>query len=213
MKIPREGTVRTRQNLLIAAGEIFGEKGYRETTIAEICERAGTNIAAVNYHFGKKETLYRESWLNAFRESNEKFPIDGEAEKNTGPEERLRGYIRSLIHRIVADSSDLSILHMEMSNPTGLLTGIMKKKIGSLFEVGKGIVNTLLGEDASEKKILFVHTCILGQCFHLGASRHDNPANVMAIDIIRDIEEYCEHVTTFSLAGITAIKKSEKWEK
>jgi len=213
MKKTRKDSKRTRRVLLEAGYRVFCKKGYRDATIEEICAQAGTNVASVNYHFGKKETLYRESWLNAFRESNEKFPIDGEAEKNTGPEVRLRGYIRSLIHRIVADSSDLSILHMEMSNPTGLLTGIMKKKIGSLFEVGKGIVNTLLGEDASEKKILFVHTCILGQCFHLGASRHDNPANVMAIDIIRDIEEYCEHVTTFSLAGITAIKKSEKWEK
>jgi len=48
MKLPREGATKTRQNLLTAASEIFADKGYRDATIAEICERAGTNIAAVN---------------------------------------------------------------------------------------------------------------------------------------------------------------------
>ena len=61
MKIPREDTARTRGKLLAAAGEIFAEKGFRETTIAEICLKAGTNVAAVNYHFGSKEALYSEA--------------------------------------------------------------------------------------------------------------------------------------------------------
>ena len=69
MKIPREDTTRTRGKLLVAAGEIFAEKGFRDATIAEICRQAGTNIAAVNYHFGSKEALYREAWREVFAES------------------------------------------------------------------------------------------------------------------------------------------------
>jgi len=61
MKARRKGGVATRERLLAAAGRVFAEKDYRKATIAEICRLAETNIAAVNYHFGDKETLYREA--------------------------------------------------------------------------------------------------------------------------------------------------------
>jgi TetR/AcrR family transcriptional regulator, regulator of cefoperazone and chloramphenicol sensitivity len=48
----------TRQQLLEAAGHMFAKKGFERSTAKEICERAGTNTAAVNYHFGGIEALY-----------------------------------------------------------------------------------------------------------------------------------------------------------
>ncbi|MHB1378998.1 MAG: TetR/AcrR family transcriptional regulator, partial [Desulfurivibrionaceae bacterium] len=55
MRKQRSDGQETRQNLLAAAGEIFAAKGFRETTIAEICKQAEANTAAVSYHFGSKE--------------------------------------------------------------------------------------------------------------------------------------------------------------
>ena len=48
----------TKAKLLEAAGEEFADKGFEKATIRGICELAGANIAAVNYHFGDKEQLY-----------------------------------------------------------------------------------------------------------------------------------------------------------
>src|SRR5208337_1816147 len=48
----------TRQRLLEAAGELFAEKGFRLAGTREICRKAGTDIAAIHYHFGNKENLY-----------------------------------------------------------------------------------------------------------------------------------------------------------
>ncbi|MGD0918055.1 MAG: TetR family transcriptional regulator, partial [Thermodesulfobacteriota bacterium] len=54
------------KGLLAVASEAFAEKGYCEATVSEICERTKSNVAAVNYHFGDKETLYVKAWRHAF---------------------------------------------------------------------------------------------------------------------------------------------------
>ena len=56
----RTATVRydTSARLLAAAIEVFVEVGYRAATLRAICQRAGTNNAAINYHFRDKEHLY-----------------------------------------------------------------------------------------------------------------------------------------------------------
>lgn len=61
----------TRQNLLLAAGQLFAEHGVDGTSIRAIADRANANIAAVNYHFGSKENLYREALLYVGRMDKE----------------------------------------------------------------------------------------------------------------------------------------------
>ena len=49
----------TRQKLIESAGQIFAEVGYNAATVRQITDRAGANIASINYHFGDKLQLYR----------------------------------------------------------------------------------------------------------------------------------------------------------
>jgi AcrR family transcriptional regulator len=65
---------KTEQRLLEAAGEIFAEFGYRAATVRQICEKAGANIAAVNYHFGDKEKLYLAVLRSVPEAYLEKYP-------------------------------------------------------------------------------------------------------------------------------------------
>ena len=46
-------------------------------TISEICEAAGANIAAVNYHFNSKENLFRQVLRQAHMLADKRYPIDG----------------------------------------------------------------------------------------------------------------------------------------
>jgi AcrR family transcriptional regulator len=49
----------TRGRLIEAAIRLFGERGIEATSLRSLTEAAGTNIAAVNYHFRSKEGLLR----------------------------------------------------------------------------------------------------------------------------------------------------------
>ena len=66
-------SVDTRERILDAAERLFMAHGYEGTSMRQITGEAGVNLAAVNYHFGSKESLMQEvfrrrlDWLNEER--------------------------------------------------------------------------------------------------------------------------------------------------
>ncbi len=48
----------TRQSLIMAGLELFGEYGVNGTSTRMLAKHSGANIAAISYHFGSKEALY-----------------------------------------------------------------------------------------------------------------------------------------------------------
>lgn len=49
----------TRDKIIIAAKELFTERGYNATKSRDIANLAGINLALLNYHFKSKENLYK----------------------------------------------------------------------------------------------------------------------------------------------------------
>lgn len=55
------GSPDVRAALLLAATERFSARGYAAVGIREIADRAGANLASINYYFGSKRGLYLET--------------------------------------------------------------------------------------------------------------------------------------------------------
>ena len=70
----------TRAVVLEAAGKVFAERGFAEATSKEICERAGTNGAAVNYYFDTLAAAASNYVLNP--DHDNKAGIDVTAQRN-----------------------------------------------------------------------------------------------------------------------------------
>lgn len=49
----------TKEQILNAAEQLIAEQGYAGTTVRNIVSQAEANLAAVHYHFGSKEELFR----------------------------------------------------------------------------------------------------------------------------------------------------------
>ena len=90
----------TKARLLDAAGEEFANKGFELARVRAICERAGANLAAVNYHFGDKEQLYIQALREAHRCGLE--PDDEAFEAAVAPAVRLRWFIHHFLGRVLA---------------------------------------------------------------------------------------------------------------
>ncbi len=59
VRIPGETADGTRERILDAALDLFGERGLTGVTVRDIASRAKVNVAAISYHFGGKDELYR----------------------------------------------------------------------------------------------------------------------------------------------------------
>ena len=196
----------TEQRLLEAAGEVFAAHGFRAATVREICQRAGANIAAINYHFGDKEGLYFAVLKSCSEAALQKYPPTLGLGPNATSEERLHAFVRSLLFRI-ADKGQPSwhgkLIAHEMTEPTKALTALIDKVYGPALKQLEAIVRELLGRRAPVTVVRQCQLSVLGQClyFHYArpAIQHIHPEQGFEP---ADIERLAKHITQFSLAGI-----------
>ena len=60
----------TRDKILKTAHRLFAEKGFNAVGVRELAKEADVNVAAINYHFGNKETLYTETIKTSMRKTS-----------------------------------------------------------------------------------------------------------------------------------------------
>jgi AcrR family transcriptional regulator len=72
----RRDAVRTRKALLDAASRRFAQDGYASTTVRDIAEDAGVNVALINRYFGSKEGLFEACLVSLVEESRQE-PASG----------------------------------------------------------------------------------------------------------------------------------------
>jgi TetR/AcrR family transcriptional regulator, regulator of cefoperazone and chloramphenicol sensitivity len=212
MRVRKDGEL-TRQRILEAACEVFGERGYHDATHAEICERAGANIAAINYHFGSKEELYLAAFTTLVAKAQKLYPLQGGVSLEAPAEERLRAFVRALLKRCF-DPRHLGPLHQirmaEMYSPTGVLDEVLSTTLAKHREHLQGILRELLGPHASRRDAEFCELSIVSQCFMgLPGGRPSGPRTIFRLGP-RDAEPLTDHIMNFSLAGIRAIRQKTK---
>jgi TetR/AcrR family transcriptional regulator, regulator of cefoperazone and chloramphenicol sensitivity len=200
--------LQTRQRLIEKAGEVFAEHGFRGATVRDICQRAGANVAAVNYHFGHKERLYLEVLRFAHTCAFEKYPPDMGLKAGATPKQRLHAFVRSFLFRVLDEGRPAwhgKLMAREIADPTGALEAIVKDGIRPHFAALRGIVTDLLGPElaADPDRVRYAAWSVVGQCLFYFYARpvilQLHPAQTFAP---ADLEAIARHVTDFSLAAL-----------
>jgi AcrR family transcriptional regulator len=197
------------EKILLAAGEIFAEKGYKNVTVREICARAGVNVAAINYHFGDKESLYREVVMRWEEEAFRKYPLEPGAAGSTSPEERLTTFIRSFLLRMLDEGRPSwfgKLVAREFIEPTSALDILVEDAIRPSYLLLSSIIREIIGKDASEEDIRLCSASIVGQCLYFHNSRPVlNALYGPDSQEPTDTERIAEHVARFSIAAMRAM--------
>jgi AcrR family transcriptional regulator len=90
---------RTRSLILETALEMFGERGYEETTMRAIAEEAGVALGNTYYHFRSKEHL-----IQAYYERMHEIHMESCAEL-LNKERTLKGRLLGVMRQILEDMS------------------------------------------------------------------------------------------------------------
>ena len=196
----------THGRLLDASAEVFAEVGFRAATVREICERAGANIAAVNYHFGDKERLYAEVLKTAYVRALHKYPVDFGLPKNATIEQRLEVFVRSFLLRVFDEgphSHHGKLMAREMIEPTAALDSIVHTVMGRQAQAIMNIVHDLLGHSATEERCRLCGMSVVSQVLFYHNCRPVISRMVPTMKFgPKEIERLAAHITRFSLAAL-----------
>ena len=197
----------TIDRLLHIAIEAFAERGFRATTVREICSRADVNVASVNYYFRSKEALYSKAIAVAIQEANQLYPMTEVQNQNQPPEQRLGLFIDYFLHKLLDDSHlgyHSKLITREIAEPTKALDEIITTAINPQFALLREIVRQILGTQAGEATVKRCLLSIMGQCLLFKHSR--SIVERLHPDLIADeqaITETAAHIAKFSLSALT----------
>jgi AcrR family transcriptional regulator len=212
MHLTPDSSPDTRSRLLEAAGEVFAEVGYKNATIREICQKAGANVAAVNYHFRDKEGLYRALFDYAAHCALAKYPIGGGVDAAAPPEDRLRAFVKTYMSRLLDEGRPAwhgKLMAREMVEPTGALDILAESFARPQYQRLSGILRELLGPVMSDETIRLCAASIVGQCLFYKQCRP-------MIERLMPEQKYDEaslgalaaHISAFSLGAVRQLKQS-----
>lgn len=115
LRDPGRNPARTRAIILDAAERLFAEKGFEETTLAEVGRVAGVSRATPGYFFGSKAALHRavlercfEDVRRAVREGKERALASGES-----PEVILAGAVSDYADFVAARPNFVRLIERE----------------------------------------------------------------------------------------------------
>ena len=201
-----------RDKILNAAGEVFAEQGFEGATIRAITQRAGVNVAAVNYYFRDKAELYAGLIFDAC--CARKVADEVLAQQIERPEEKLRAIIfQWLQYMLDPDRPEWQRLLMarEMANPTTALDALVETNIRPLRdECLRPTLRKLTEDRFDEKRLRYISASIMGQCHYYLQSRPILDRLYPDFEIGKaEINDIADHITEFSLAAITEMTRRQ----
>jgi AcrR family transcriptional regulator len=193
-----------QERLLEAAGEIFAEKGFKGTTIREIIDRAGVNIAAVNYYFRDKERLYIEAVKHAACGEPEDLPLSWPPK--TAPAVMLRDFIRFQLSKFLDPKKPAwhaRLIMRELTQPSAACTELVRDYIEPKSRILLGILRGVLPPDTPRWKAFMTAFSIVGQCHFYCSHKPIIMLLVGEEDYQRfEPDALAEHITQFTLRAL-----------
>jgi len=140
----------THSTLLEAAGELFAQAGFAATSTRAIADRAGTNMALIQYHFGGKEGLLDAVLTDWVRELQQRMEFALEMESRPGYRRQILQ--EAFIHYAVVLRPAFAALVVRESasvvpNPTSTAVGAALAPLIDLFDKNQEETARLSGRE------------------------------------------------------------------
>lgn len=174
----------TKQRLLQAALEVFGEFGLQAATTRDIARRAGQNIAAITYHFQSKEGLYRavasaiaEEVAQIYRPLTQEIADFLQQPADTQSPERTLDYLHRCGHCFTRLLTNPETMHFsrfmsrEQLSPTDAYPIMHQQIIAPMHQMMTQLVARYTGLDAADRKTVIHTHALIGEALAFRMAR------------------------------------------
>jgi AcrR family transcriptional regulator len=137
-----------REHILITAERLFGEKGFDGTSVRDIAQAAGVNLAMISYYFGSKEKLL-EAMIQLRSEYTYGILEELNKDQSLSPWDKMDRLVDFYVERIMTNLPFHNIMFQEAIafRSEEIKEKIIAMKMRNLEQINKII------EDGQEKKL------------------------------------------------------------
>jgi AcrR family transcriptional regulator len=206
------------KSILKAAIELFSEKGFKKTSVREICAKANVNVAAVNYHFKSKLGVGRAVINYLFEDYEERqemlFPSDP-IETAEEWEKRIKDFIYHFI--LLREKKDQKsyyrskLIFSELDAPSELYDELYRVYLEPFQRKLIEYIKMGLPPEAPESKVTLWFMTIISQCIMFRKKNFDNTA-LPALDFSENenVRMFADHIAGTVLHSLKYRKKESK---
>ncbi|MEH0575439.1 MULTISPECIES: TetR/AcrR family transcriptional regulator [Streptomyces] len=138
-----------REDLLEGAKRCLLEKGFVRTTARDIVKESGTNLASIGYHYGSKDALLTQAFVELVQEWGEKFaPADRRETEEPGSLERFRSVWTRML-ATMDESKPVWAASLEIATQQDRVGELRKLMAEAQIEGRSGLVAMFTGQEES----------------------------------------------------------------
>jgi TetR/AcrR family transcriptional regulator, regulator of cefoperazone and chloramphenicol sensitivity len=214
LRAKRSDGLEKRSLILEVAGRIYAEKGHAGTTSKEICEAAGIDMAAVNYHFGSKGALYDAVLTEAHAHLVKLDDLESIAQSKGGPESKLRALLALLLEGSGHSSLPwgLRVLMHEIVSPSSHIAAFVRTVELPKVHFAKAIVAGVLGVPVTHPAVQRAIAFIVMPCVMLTIAPRELRQTVLPA-LSSDPQALLDDMTSYALAGLKSLSRKHAKKK
>lgn len=204
---PRPDGDATRARIIEAAGELFGDLGFAETTSKAIAARAEVDIASINYHFTNRDGLYESVLAEAHRRLVSIEELDAIIRSNEPAAMRLRRLIELIVARSMGKRGwNAHVLARELLSPTSHLDVLFEDEMPPKFHRVTALFAEITGMPPNDPALVRCAVSTGAPCAVLFLmERIPNPLVNQLLQMSH--ETLVDHLHTFAMGGLEAIRR------
>ncbi|MCP4903327.1 MAG: TetR/AcrR family transcriptional regulator [bacterium] len=206
----RQASSETRKRILAAAEKLFSKNGLDATSVRDITTEADCNVASVNYHFGGKDALYRETFRSLLLEINERrigaIQRTMTANPNISLEEFLEAFANAFMEPIIDASRGrlfTSFFAREMIDPRLPPEIIVDEFIRPFMAVSIDAMKQV-GPAMADPDRLMCLMSLIGQLVQLHHAERLFRDSRRGHGVPITLEDQIRHIVRFSAGGMHA---------
>jgi len=209
-RTPRTDGNTTRLHILETAGRLFAAQGFAQSTSKEICTRAGTNMAAINYHFGGRDGLYEAVLIEAHRQLVSLDELMALSMASTDARLKLRAFLTHMVEMSAQPKAPwgFRVVLREALSPSPAMPAMIQRAVLPKAKLLRGIIGEIMGLPGDHPSVQRSLLLTVLPCLVMTVAPKDLSSKVLPA--LKDTQALADDLMRYVLAGLDAVAKEAK---